>query len=198
MWPYAIDHATYLYNRTPHSGNPENASPYEMVFGHIPDISHLRPFGTKVWIDPKRKRGKLENNAEEGIYLGHPKNSEGYLVLTDEGIVHTSRYVKFASTFSDYDYSNKNTQDYLINTALLALEPKASDLIKDPINGDSWMTAINDELQSHIDKNTFTLIDAPDPSIKTVDSKLVFKSKLGPNNEIIKHKARMVIRGFTQ
>lgn len=198
LWPYAVDHATYIYNRTPHSGNPNNASPFEMIQGYAPDVGHLKPFGTKCWIDLKNKtnKKKLDSTIIEGMYIGHPKHCDGYLVLADDGIVHTSRYVKFAEEFSDY--TNKSTQEFLMHSALLALEPTPEELINDPINGHKWLKAIDNELQSHIDMDTFTIIPNPDPSIKPIGSKLIFKSKLGPDNEVIKEKVRMVIQGFTQ
>ena len=197
LWPYAVDHAAYVYNRLSHSSNPDNCSPFEMVYGHVPDISKLKPFGAKCWVNPmKIGRKKLEDKAIEGIYIGHPKNSDGYMVLDVYGKVHTSRYVKFALTYSDY--SDKATESYMFVAAHFEKDPTLHELLQDESKREYWITALQSEFDSHIKYDTFTLLeDLPDKA-KVVGTKLVCTEKLGPNNEVLKYKVRLVIQGFLQ
>ena len=48
LWPYAVDHATWLYNRIPQEGL-EKKSPYELLHSNCPDLSNIKPFGTECW-----------------------------------------------------------------------------------------------------------------------------------------------------
>jgi hypothetical protein len=41
FWNFALAHATYIINRIP-SKNLANKIPYEIIFGHKPNISTLR------------------------------------------------------------------------------------------------------------------------------------------------------------
>lgn len=63
-----------------------------------------------------------------------------------------------------------------------------------------WLKAKNEELESMQENNVWVIVDRPKldengqkPNI--IDSKWVFKRKIGPNGEVI-YKARLVIRGF--
>ncbi len=47
--PFAMDVATYLLNRLPHDGRDE-LSPIEKSTGNKPDLSRLRIFGCKAYV----------------------------------------------------------------------------------------------------------------------------------------------------
>jgi hypothetical protein len=49
FWPEAVRTACYLYRRSPTSSLSGNCSPYEALFGTVPQIKHLRRFGCKVF-----------------------------------------------------------------------------------------------------------------------------------------------------
>src|SRR4051812_6232892 len=53
------------------------------------------------------------------------------------------------------------------------------------------------ELQSLLKNNTWEILPLP-PNRTTVGCKWIFKIKYDPNNQIIKHKARLVAQGFSQ
>jgi hypothetical protein len=46
FWPYAVQNATYLINRSP-TTTLNNKTPYEAWTGKRPNIKHLRTFGEK-------------------------------------------------------------------------------------------------------------------------------------------------------
>ena len=75
-WSFALIHSTYLLNRWPHSAL--KMSPYQAIFNKIPDLSHLKVFGSKVEIYKQDKQGaKLDDKSSPGIFLhyaGSPTN----------------------------------------------------------------------------------------------------------------------------
>jgi hypothetical protein len=76
-------------------------------------------------------------------------------------------------------------------------EPKSW---KDAISHNSrekWLQAANDEMDSLVSNNTWTLVDPP-PNRKVLKGKWVFKYKRGPLGEVIRHKARWVAKGYEQ
>ncbi|XP_075112339.1 uncharacterized protein LOC142182195 [Nicotiana tabacum] len=60
-----------------------------------------------------------------------------------------------------------------------------------------WKEAIQDEIDSIMENNTWILTDLP-PGCKPIDGKWLFKKKLKVDGTVDKYKARFVVRGFTQ
>ena len=60
-----------------------------------------------------------------------------------------------------------------------------------------WLQAANDEMDSLISNNTWTLVDPP-LNRSILKGKWVFKYKRGPLGEVIRHKARWVVKGYGQ
>jgi hypothetical protein len=57
------------------------ATPYEIWFGEKPDLSHLKVFGTQVFIHiPDEKRKKLDEKSIEGILVGYCDTSKAYRI----------------------------------------------------------------------------------------------------------------------
>ena len=75
-WSFAITHATYLLNRWPHK--EIKMSPYQALFNKLPNLSHLKVFGSKVEVLKQDKQGaKLDDRSSPGIFLhyaGSPTN----------------------------------------------------------------------------------------------------------------------------
>nr|GEV28356.1 ribonuclease H-like domain-containing protein [Tanacetum cinerariifolium] len=56
--------------------NPHNKTPYELLSGKVPNISHLKPFGCQVTIlNTSDHLGKFERKANEGFLVGYAVNS---------------------------------------------------------------------------------------------------------------------------
>ena len=60
-----------------------------------------------------------------------------------------------------------------------------------------WRKAIQLEYDSLIENNTWKVVNLP-PNRKPLTTKWVLKKKLGPHGQLLKHKARLVARGFQQ
>jgi len=62
---------------------------------------------------------------------------------------------------------------------------------------DHWLDAVTSELDSLLSNHTWDLVPVPKDR-KRVQCKWVFDTKLDQNGEIVRYKARLVARGFTQ
>lgn len=62
---------------------------------------------------------------------------------------------------------------------------------------ENWINAMKEEYQSLIDNNTWVMTQAP-KGAKLIKTKWVFKTKRDNDGEIVRYKARMVAKGYTQ
>jgi len=65
-------------------------------------------------------------------------------------------------------------------------------------DGDKWQEAIDEEYQSLLENDTWTLVDKPSSDVNIIPVKWVFKTKRGPTGAIERFKARLVAKGFRQ
>ncbi|GJV60809.1 putative ribonuclease H-like domain-containing protein [Tanacetum coccineum] len=80
FWTEAVSTACYILNRVLVT-QPHNKTPYELVSGKVPNISHLKPFGCLVAIlNTSDHLGKFEGKADEGFIVGYDAHSKAYRV----------------------------------------------------------------------------------------------------------------------
>ena len=78
FWAEACSTAAYLHNRSPTTALKEK-TPFESLFGRIPDISHLKVFGCVSYVHiPDNQRRKLDAKAHKAIFVGYPPGAKGY------------------------------------------------------------------------------------------------------------------------
>ena len=83
LWPQAMATVVYVYNRLPSPGNTryQFKTPYELLYGAVPDVTHLRIFGCDAYaynFDVSRQ--KLDDCAIRGVFVGYCKKSSSYLI----------------------------------------------------------------------------------------------------------------------
>ncbi|GJR41628.1 putative ribonuclease H-like domain-containing protein [Tanacetum coccineum] len=80
FWAEAVSTACYIFNRV-RVTKPQNKTPYELLFGHKPNISYIRPFGCHVTIlDTLSVLGKFDEKCDEGFLVGYSLNSKAFRV----------------------------------------------------------------------------------------------------------------------
>ena len=70
LWAEAVAHAVYLRNRAPTKAL-DGKTPHEVWTGEKPDVSHLREFGSDVWVLKEGvKLSKLEPKSKKVTFVG--------------------------------------------------------------------------------------------------------------------------------
>jgi hypothetical protein len=119
LWPYAVMSAVDVLNVLPTRATNMQTTPYIMVHGHIPDVSHLRTLGCDAFAYlQEHKRDSYGARAVKGIHLGKDPHSLGYLFFNVET---RQTYVTGHITFNE-DLSSKSVEsadDYATFQSLL-------------------------------------------------------------------------------
>ena len=94
LWPEAILHASYIRNRSP---SLRSRTPYENLFGEVPDVSDLKVWGcvAHVYVDKDHREDKLSKHTKKGRFVGFRDDMKGYSVMFPDGTTTTSRHVDF-------------------------------------------------------------------------------------------------------
>lgn len=98
-WTYAFATAVYLINRMP---NPtlKLSSPYERLFGTVPNYTKLRVFGCLcyLWLGPYSKH-KLAPRSVQCVFLDYSLTQSAYLCLDlSTNKLYVSSHVKFVAS----------------------------------------------------------------------------------------------------
>ncbi|GKA32440.1 putative ribonuclease H-like domain-containing protein [Tanacetum coccineum] len=80
FWAEAVNTACYTFNRV-RVTKPQHKTPYELLFGHKPILSYIRPFGCHVTIlNTLSPLGKFDGKSDEGFLVGYSVNSKAFRV----------------------------------------------------------------------------------------------------------------------
>lgn len=80
FWNYAVAHGVFLINRVP-SRFLNNVSPYEVLYGKLPVLSHLRSLGCLCYASTiSAHRKKLDSRARKYVFLGYRTGIKGCLL----------------------------------------------------------------------------------------------------------------------
>lgn len=77
------------------------------------------------------------------------------------------------------------------------VDPKTVDEALGGHNSDMWQDAMHEEYNALLANDTWELVDLPSDR-KAIDCKWVFKTKRDADGQIVRYKARLVIKGFAQ
>jgi len=78
FWGDRIPTATYLINRTP-SKILVGQTPYEKMYSHPPDFTHLRTFGCLCYASTSHDHpNKFEPRARRCIFVGYPAGQKAF------------------------------------------------------------------------------------------------------------------------
>ena len=83
FWQDAVSMAVYMLNRLLSSTNPEK-TPYEMMYGRKPNLSHVRIFGCAASARLHGPNGEWTSRTREGILVGHVPDTREYKLWDKE------------------------------------------------------------------------------------------------------------------
>jgi hypothetical protein len=79
LWGEAALTVCYLWNRSESRALKPGTTPYEIVNGKQPDLSHLRVFGSHCFARiPTEVQSKLGPHSRRAIFMGYPDGTKGY------------------------------------------------------------------------------------------------------------------------
>ncbi|RVW91591.1 Copia protein [Vitis vinifera] len=186
LWAEAVSTSVYLLNRLP-TKSVQSKTPIEAWSVVKPSVKHLKVFSSLCYLYvPSIKRGKLDERAEKGVFVGYAAESKGYIIysLSRMKIV-ISRDVYFdENSYWNWDLKKVHKCD---QTTPSILEPAVeSTSIEDPL-----------DVEATSDTPVLKLIELPEAK-KAIGVKWVFRTKFNSYGSIFKHKARLVVKGFAQ
>ncbi len=94
-WSDALIHCVYLHNRLIHSET--RRTPFESYYGHKPDLSCLKVFGSRVCAKRAgKRRAKLDHNDFSGIFLGYTATDQNIKYIDiNSGTIKTCHHATF-------------------------------------------------------------------------------------------------------
>ncbi|XP_070020896.1 uncharacterized protein [Nicotiana sylvestris] len=113
FWAEAVNTACYLVNRCM-IRSLLNKTPYELLNGRKPELTHLRTSGCKCYVLNNRKDqlGKFDAKNDEGIFLGYSSKSKAYKIYNKRTqCVEESVYVIFDESYPSCEKSADEDQD---------------------------------------------------------------------------------------
>jgi hypothetical protein len=94
-WSAVLQHSVYLHNRLVHTITKK--TPFKALYGHKPDICHLKLFGSRVCVKMAGiRRGKLDRHNFKGIFLGYTATDNNIVYLDlNSGVVKHCHHAQF-------------------------------------------------------------------------------------------------------
>ena len=130
FWSDAILHAAYIKNRLPHYAFSHKTTPYEQLTGQIPDLSHLRVFGSHIVTrKPGKQTPKLTKHSYSGIFLRFAKTMKNIVYLdTKTNKIKTTTYTKFDE--AHFSYGDKPPGAKILMELGMKEQPTTSKLVQ--------------------------------------------------------------------
>ena len=101
FWGWAVLTSQYLRNRLPTSTLASDFTPFEVLTGKKPDLSHLRVWGCQCFpAIPPELRTKAGPRRFDAIFVGYEEARVGWVVRDLKGAIHFSRDVIFNEDIS--------------------------------------------------------------------------------------------------
>jgi hypothetical protein len=154
--------------------------------------------------DQSSPTGNESSSPQSNIVVGTPISSEDTLSQDDTPSAHETSPPPDASTLPTRESSSRWALFFGLIGAASAIaasaepaEPKTVEQAKSDPNWKEWEKAMKDEVKSLKRNKTWTLVSPP-KNRRILRGKWVFKAKRGATGEIVRYKARWVVRGFEQ
>ncbi len=127
LWEYAVMHAAYVRERAP-TRSLYGKTPYEAWFNEKPDVSHLREFGSPVYVllQGKKEPPKLMPRSKCHTFVGFDDGSHSVRYYnTETRTILTSRNFRFLDNLPD---TSSPPEPILVEPPAV---PREGELVKD-------------------------------------------------------------------
>ncbi|KAJ9544175.1 hypothetical protein OSB04_023882 [Centaurea solstitialis] len=198
FWVHAFSSAVYIINRLP-TKVLSSKSPFEVLFGRIPQYANFKPFGCRVYPFLRNyATHKLAPRSIPCIFVGYNPQYKGYQCLDlDSSRTYVTPHARFNERY--FPFTN------MPNISLMFVVMVSSALLAscDPTHHSKalfdtkWLNAMHLEMDALSLNNTWTLVPRPKDA-NVVGSKWLFRTKFRADGSIERHKARLVAQGFSQ
>ena len=202
--------------------NPPNFLPYSKIRGSDYTSTNIFPFKSQqiytnlpnnhkqekeepnnIGSEIQKKGNKISSNeTAKEIHTTHPSNSQNelnHIATKNNNTLHRKR--KNIET-TPFNKRTKNMYNKLTTrppvTQNSFKEPKYFNEIYYLPDKQKWLDAVNEELRNMKRLNVYSPVESIPEGANTVSSKWVFKYKRNAQGSIIRRKARLVARGFSQ
>ena len=135
----------------------------------------------------------LSNQAHEDQFDPSDEEEEVSIEMTSSSSVSEDHPPRYRSVSDLYSETSPITQDE--EAHLLSGEEPLS--YTEASCEEVWKRAMREEMLA-IDKNNTWELVIPPPNCRPIGLKWIFKLKKNPQGEVIKHKARLVVKGYSQ
>ncbi|PKU72109.1 Retrovirus-related Pol polyprotein from transposon TNT 1-94 [Dendrobium catenatum] len=210
FWAEAVNTACYVLNRV-NIRSKLNKTPYELLKGRTPNLSHLHVFGCKCFIlnNGKHPLGKFDPKSDEGVFLGYSSVGKAYRIFNKRTlVVEESTHVVFDESDmpshpkelilgdpSEGVRTRHGLRKEVSHSAFISMiEPTSID---QALGDEFWILAMQEELNQFTRNDVWELVKRPKEQ-SVVGTKWVFKNKVNDSGTIIRNKARLVAKGYNQ
>ena len=204
-WPYALDTAVYLWNRT----SNQKQSPYELLHGSAPAIDHIRVFGCVAYAHDPSHKSKLDPRSKVMCLVGFGSSRVFLLLDPRTGSVVRRRDVVFdEQKYLDWSIYDRSSDQQIVQYETPSLK-NVSAIVTHPshavpssyreathcADADEWQEAMKHEIDQLSVNETWKLVPRSEipKSAKLLTGKWVYRRKDDGS-----YKARWVVRGFNE
>lgn len=156
FWAEAASYASYTRNRVP--SGPQKLVPEDVWRGQSTSLTHLRPFGSRLFFRDHVEKDKLHPRYREGRLLSYVEGTHSYRVWDmDKKRVHISRDVVFEKTPSgDSNAPIDESVDRTHNSKVERYDPETYRFVSVSINDNDTLPSEDDNdlapLQESVDE----------------------------------------------
>jgi len=108
FWGEAIRTSVHVLNRSPRKGL-DWKTPYEVLFGRIPEVSYLRVFGCRAWVHThKDQKKKWDPTSKPMVFVGYELGSRAYRLWNPAS---RSIVISASVRFDETQFPNRSRPD---------------------------------------------------------------------------------------
>lgn len=110
-WAEAVSTAAYIRNRV--ASSSVSTTPFEVLYGKKPTLTHMRTYGCKAVVLSHGQRRKFNQRGELMRFVGYSTTQKGYrLINTQTGVLAISRSVRFFENEMNHQTVSLDDQEY--------------------------------------------------------------------------------------